>query len=478
MNQRLLVTMIVLGAAVIPLAAADWPMFGGTPQRNMANFTDKNVPTDWSVEEGKLKNVKWSADLGNTTNGGPIVANGKVYVGTNNSNPRVPTTKGHKAVLMAFAEADGKFLWQNAHDIPDDPVFKDAITQGLCSTPCVEGKRIYYTIHGCEVVCADADTGKVLWTYDMMKELKVVPFHLGTCSPLVSGDLILVVTGNGVDEEGKLVNPKAPSFAAINKKTGKLAWSSDLPGEAIIEGQWSNPALAIVNGKPQAIFPGGDAWLYSLEPETGKLIWKFNCNPQRGKSKGIDNYFVATPVVVGDRVYIGLGVYPEHPQATRFSYVVCADVTKTGDVSPKSLKADDPENQGSALVWAFGGPIEPAPKRGRTSFFGRTISTCSVAAGFVFAAEEQGYMHCLDAKTGKRLWEYDFKASVWGSPYFVDGKVYIGTEDGELVIFEAAKDLKVINKVDMADTVHSTPVVANGVMYIATKSKLYAIAAK
>ena len=75
-------------------------------------------------------------------------------------------------------------------------------------------------------------------------------------------------------------SPFAPSFIAINKDTGELVWESDLPGENILHGQWSNPAYAEVDGVPQVILPGGDGWVYSLEPETGKLIWKFDCNPK------------------------------------------------------------------------------------------------------------------------------------------------------------------------------------------------------
>ena len=87
-------------------------------------------------------------------------------------------------------------------------------------------------------------------------------------------------------------------------------------------------------------------------------------------------------------------------------------------------------------------------------------------------------MHCLDAATGQSLWMYDFKTSVWGSPYYVDGKVYVGTEDGEIVIFHAGRQLKVIDRIDMGEALHSTPVVANGVLYVLTRSKLYAIAGK
>jgi outer membrane protein assembly factor BamB len=90
----------------------DWPMFGGTPQRNMANTSSKNIPADWSDEAGKLRNIKWMAQLGTKSYGAPVIADGKVFVGTNNDSPRDPAVKGMKATLMCFNEADGKFLWQ------------------------------------------------------------------------------------------------------------------------------------------------------------------------------------------------------------------------------------------------------------------------------------------------------------------------------------------------------------------------------
>lgn len=470
------------------------PMFGGSRARNMVNLVDKNVPTTWNAEEGKKKNIKWVAQLGNHAYGGPVVADGKVFVGTTNSNPRDPKVKGNKAILMAFNEADGKFLWQIVHDFPNDEIFKDSLTQGLCSTPVVEGKLLYYVTPACEIVCADT-AGKVQWTYDMMKELKVVPYHCGNCSPLIVGDLVMIVTSNGVNEEGKVASPKAPSFLAINKKSGKVAWQSSLPGTKIVEGQWSNPTLALVKGKPQVIFPGGDNLIYGLEPETGNVIWKCDCNPPpkvKDEREKMNNYIISTPVVVGDRLFVGLGVYPDHHHATRYSHFVCLDITKSGDVSPKSLDAKDPANQKSALVWAFGGPINPPPKAGRQVYFGRTIGTAAVHDGLVYITEEMGYLHCLDAKTGQRMWEHDFKASIWGSPYLVDGKIYVGTQDGDVVIFAHGKECKYylegkvndanpanykrLPSASMDDNGVSTPVVSRGVLYIMTTSKLYAIA--
>jgi len=471
---------------------SDCPLFGGTPQRNMVNTIDKNIPVTWSIEEGKRKNIKWVAELGNRSNGGPVIADGQVYVGTTNTNPRDKKVEGKKAILMAFSEADGKFLWQIAHDIPPDVTTGEGQAEGLCSTPVIEGKHLYYVTPGCAVVCADV-TGKVVWSYDMNKENKVFPFHVANCSPLIAGDHVMVITGNGRDESAKLPSPKAPSFVAIHKKTGKLVWQSNLPGDKIIEGQFSNPTLATVNGKQQVIFAGGDCVLYSFEPETGKLVWQCDCLPARLKpgERGIDNYIVATPTVVGDRLYVGLGIAPEGGQTTTSSYVLCLDISKKGDVSFKNYDAKDAANKNSALVWAFGGLIEPQPAKGRRARFGYTISTASVHNGLIFIPEVSGYLHCLDAKTGHRHWDHDFKTDVWASAYYVDGKVYVSTVDGDVFIFAHDKERKWyvdgklrvpdgtkgdnVSSATLDESIHSTAVVANGVLYIATKSKLYAI---
>jgi outer membrane protein assembly factor BamB len=464
------------------LPAHAWPMFGGTPARNMVNLRDKDVPTKWAVEGGKLEHVKWVADLGTRSYGGPVIAGGRVFVGTNNDKPRDPKIVGPHAVVMCFDQATGRFLWQAVHDMPPPNVVQDALKDGMCSTPTIEGERLYYVTPACVIVCADVKTGKAVWQYDMMKELKVYPCYVGNCSPLVVGDLVFVITGNGHDPQlAKLMAPEAPSFVAVHKKDGTLAWKSALPGAKIIEGQWSNPAYAVVSGKPQVIFPGGDGYLYGLEAGSGKMIWKFNCNPQKlDPGSKMPNYLVATPVVYDNKVYVGTGLYPEHPASNRVGHFWCVRLDKTGDVSSVGDNFDPaaPANKSSALVWHYGGPVMPKPKLGRPVVFGRTISTAAVHDGLAYLAEESGYLHCLDAATGQKHWEHDFKAGVWGSPYWVDGKVYIGTEDGDLVILAHGKNKQVLATVYMDEAVKSTPVAVDGVLYVATASKVYAIGRK
>jgi len=101
-------------AADQPKAAHDWHMFGGSASRNMVNTAAKGVPTDWDVAKGT--NVKWKAELGTKAYGGPIIAGGHVYVGTNNDVPRNPRDTDadklpiDKGVVMCFKESDGTFL--------------------------------------------------------------------------------------------------------------------------------------------------------------------------------------------------------------------------------------------------------------------------------------------------------------------------------------------------------------------------------
>ena len=107
----------------------------------------------------------------------------------------------------------------------------------------------------------------------------------------------------------------------------------------------------------------------------------------------------------------------------------------------------------------------------------RSISTAAVADGFVYVPDFKGILHCLDAGTGKPHWTYDMLTAVWGSPLVADGKVYLGDQDGDVAVLKAGAEMKKIAEVDMGNSVDSTPVPANGVLYIMTASELYAIAA-
>lgn len=487
-----------------------WPMYGGTVQRNMVNKTERNIPAEWDVK--KKTNVKWVAGLGSQAYGNPVVAGGKVFLGTNNDgmkNPRdttKPSAAGGKSqpldkgVIMCFRESDGKFLWQAIHDKLEAGRVNDWPLQGICSSPFVEGNRLYYVSNRCELVCADTEgfadgnqgvqdekykdptDADIIWRLDMIGELGVFPHNLAVCSPIVVGDLVFVVTGNGHDESHENIPaPNAPSFVAVDKKTGKVAWKDSSPGEKILHGQWSNPCYAEINGQAQVIFPGGDGWLRAFDPKTGKILWKFDCNPKSAKyvlgGRGTRNEIIATPIVADNLVYIGVGQDPEHGEGV--GHLWCIDPSKAKgenvDLSPvkDNFNPQDPVNKNSGLVWHHGG----LDSKGEM-IFRRTMSSCAVVDGLCYTANLSGFLECLDSKTGKPYWQHDMVSAIWGSPYYVDGKIYIGTDEGDVWVYQHGKEKKLLGKHEMDGPVLSTPIAVNGTLYVMTRSNLFAIGSK
>ena len=497
--------MFVAGTALIAAndkrPAASWPMWGGTPARNMANTNERNSPADWDVET--KKNIKWIARLGSQSYGNTVVADGKVFVGTNNDAPRNPKITGDKGVVMCFRQSDGEFLWQATHDKLPTGQVNDWPSIGVASSCAVDGNRLYYVSNRCTLVCADTEgfrDGKndgtqnekhtsqldadIVWELDMIKELDVYPHFLATSSPLVVGDLVYVHTSNG-PEANQIVptipSPDAPSFIAVNKLTGKIAWQDNSPDDRLLDGQWSSPTYGVVNGKGQVYFPGGDGWVYAFEPRgdpdqpgQSKLIWKFDCNPPDAKlgrsGRGTANSILATAVFHHNRVYIAVGQNPEHGEGVGHLY--CIDATKAGDVSEfvgewdsvERTKKNAKKNPNSALVWHYG-----------DKSFGRSMSTVAIQGDLLFAAELGGFLHCVDLKTGEPYWKHHALSFVWGSPSIIDNKVFLGDEDGDVCVFSVSKELNLIKETNMGNTVASTPIAADGVLYVATRDRLYAI---
>src|SRR6266436_6058086 len=157
MKRTILLASIALSFSLLLLLASDpgvrdWPMWGGTPDRNMVSSM-KGLPLTWDVKA--KKNVKWVADLGSQSYGNPVVAGGMVFVGTNNEGMRDPKQPGDRGVLMAFKEDTGEFLWQQTHEKLTSGRANDWPYQGVASSPIVEGNRLYYVSNRGVVWCLD-----------------------------------------------------------------------------------------------------------------------------------------------------------------------------------------------------------------------------------------------------------------------------------------------------------------------------------
>ncbi len=353
----------------------------------------------------------------------------------------------------------------------------------------------------------EADT---IWDFDMMKTLGVSQHNMCSCSVTALGDILFVNTSNGVDETHiKLPAPDAPSFIAMDKNTGEVHWTDKSPATNILHGQWSSPTAAELGGVPQVIFAGGDGWVYSFKADEGEdgnptLLWKFDANPKTSKwvlgGRGTRNNLIATPVVYNDLLYVAVGQDPEHGEG--IGHLWCIDPAKKldgSDVSPElalAIKGDKRvplehrriqavieadgevavDNPDSAVVWHYS--EVDTNMNGRFDFeetMHRSCGTVAIKDDILYIADFSGLFHCLDAKTGKVHWTYDMLAAAWGSPLIVDGKVYIGDEDGDVCIFEHSKKANEPIEINMDNSVYSTPIVANGTLFIANRSFLFAI---
>jgi outer membrane protein assembly factor BamB len=444
----------------------DWPMWGGTPDRNMVS-AQKNLPTAWDV--ASKKGVVWVASLGSQTYGNPVVAGGKVFVGTNNEGMRDPKQGGDRGVLMAFRESDGQFLWQITHEKLASGRVNDWPYQGIASSPLVEGERVYYVSNRGELMAVDSEgfrdkendgpvtdekltgpeNGDVVWRLDMMEELGAFPHNLSNSSPVSWGELLFVSTSNGQDESHvNIPSPRAPAIIAVNKKTGKVVWEDASPGDRILHGQWASLTVAEIGGVIQVIHPQGDGWIRGYEALTGKKLWEFDSNPKDSLWPKTRNELIATPVVYEGIVYIANGQDPEHGEGVGHLYAI--DPTKRGDITQ------------SGLVWHY-------------DKIRRSISTAAIKDGIVYYPDFSGFLHALDAKTGKVYWTHDMFAAVWASPLVADGKVYLGDEDGDVVILAEGREKKLIAELSLGNSVYSTAVAANGKIILANRNQLFAL---
>ena len=214
--------------------------------------------------------------------------------------------------------------------------------------------------------------------------------------------------------------------------------------------------------------------------------------------RGRRNDIIGTPAIYDGLVYVAMGQDPEHGEGDGDLY--CIDPNKRGDVSEmlavdratgeiipyKRLQAVEPEkgevakpNPNSAIVWHYQGT--DVNGNGKIDFeerMHRTCSTVTIKNDLLFIADFSGLFHCLNAKTGKMNWTYDMLAAMWGSALIAGDKVYIGDEDGDVVVFELkAQKHDPIFEVNMLSSIYSTPVMANDVLYIANKDHLFAIEA-
>ncbi len=511
--------------------AADWPAWGGPDLgRNMVSpetgLPDTFKPGDKSTDGSGIlpattENVRWVVKLGNLICGNPTVADGRIFVGSDDAtlqgDPRLKRSKG--GMVWCLDEKTGHTLWRLPVPVrPKDRLPKDAHygqqNLGTCSSPTIAGNRAYVVTNACEILCLDVDgqangndgpfqdegsymagdknpavalektDGDIIWKFDLVDQLGICPHDVAACSVLIDGDILYCTSANGVNHDHTFcLRPDAPSFIALDAKTGKLlATDTENLGHRMWHCLWSPPTVGVVNGKRLVFFGGGDGLCYAFEALTSvpaepihfKKVWSYDCDPPNyrdplGDGKPFDYYIgdkrkrystnkddgkflgpselIASPVFHEGRVYCTVGQDPMHGRGR--GILNCIDATQTGDITH------------TGCVWTYEG-LE------------RTIASVSIHDGLLYATDLAGHVHCLDEKTGKPCWVYDTAAETWASPLVADGKVFVCTKK-KLVTLAAGKELKILSEVPLGSAAYATPVAANGTLYVCSQSYLWAV---
>ena len=446
----------------------------------------------------------WEISLGLHQYTVPQIDRGYMFLGINDryiKHPVVKKTDG--GILMCVEQATGQMVWQ----LPI-PRFMDGVKApyhfnkwrcGVCSRPAIEGDRLYITGPRGDVLCVDrlgqangndgpfqnereymgvpedaqyqlTDTdGDIIWQFNMLTEVKVFPHDVCGTSPLLLGDHLYVSTGYGQDDRHRYIaNPQAPSLIVLNKHTGRLlATEGQLFGDRLLHGGWSSPIAATVGAKTLVLYGGGDGIMYAFEPikqvaeagqvQTLKIAWQHDCNPpeyrmrdgkpvpysrHNKKSREGPSEIIADPALYEKRVYITIGQSPVHGPGQ--GILVCLD-TATGKKIWESRKVD------------------------------RSLGTPAICDGLLYLPDYSGRLHCFDARTGQQYWQHDLGAPVWeSSAAVIEDRVYVSTDKRELWVFKTGRQAQVLAKCRL-DSVAITPTCQEGVLYLPTQKRLFAI---
>ena len=452
--------------------------------------------------------VLWRLELGSHQYTIPTIDRDRIYLGVNDrgvERPGLSATGG--GLLMCIDQRDGSLLWQLASPRffggVQAPYHFNQWNCGFCSGPLVDGDRVYVVGPRGEVLCLDRDgqangntgpftdeaaymgledgyteltatDGDIVWRFDMLKELDVVPHDVCGSTLLLVGDHLYACTSNGQDGSHAVVpRPQAPSLIVLDKHTGRLlATDGERIGERMFHGHWSSPVATVIDGQTRVYFGAGDGFLYAFAPwEAGDpdvangdeapgiltRLWATDCNPpeyrfQDGAPMTYSSHnrriatgpseVIGVPSVWDGKIYVTIGQSPLHGVGA--GALSCIDAA-TGQ-----------------LVW-------------RSLELGRSLASPAVTDdGLVFVPDYSGQLHCFDAHTGDPYWSHPLGGGAWSASAFVaDGKVYVSTEARSFWVFRAAKEKELMWQGRFKSPT-ATPVAVDGVLFIPTQTELIA----
>jgi outer membrane protein assembly factor BamB len=432
--------------ASIPVAVSptgSWPSFRGPQASGVAE--PQNLPDRWDAETGE--NILWRTPIPGLAHSSPVVWGSRIFVTSAvSSDPNATFRPGlygegdastdrsrQRWMIYAIDKTSGNILWERvAHE--GEPVDRRHIKSTYASsTPATDG-RIVVAWFGSQGVYAYDVEGSFLWKVDLGR-LDIGAYEIPTyewgpaSSPVIWQGLVILQC-----------DTQADSFVlALNVETGQLVWKTDrdeLPS-------WGTPTVAATPSGPELV-TNGSKFIRGYDPRTGKELWRL------GRSSKIT---APTPVFSDDLFVIVSGRAPERP-----IFVVRSGAR--GD-----LTLPDGARSSEAIVWS---------RTGRGSYMPTPLGY----NGILYTLDNNGVFDAYNLRSGKELYRQRLPRVGSGfsaSPVAADGKIYLSSEDGEMLVIAAGEKFRHVSTNSMGEPLMATPALSEGVMYVRSSRSLFAI---
>ena len=412
-------------------ALSDWAEWRG-PNRDGIS-SEKNLPVKWSPTG---ENLAWRAPYGGRS--APIVMGDRVYL--QNVAGKGETEQER---VMCFNADTGKLLWEHKFNVYLSDVPPHRVGWASPAGDPSTG-NVYVLGVGGSLLGLTRD-GKVLWERSLGEDFGLLTTHGGrTVSPIIDGDLVIV---SGVTFQWGQHGRGAHRFMAFDKKTGETMWIS-APGGRPYDTTYAPPIIANINGTRLLIQGGSDGFVYAIKAQTGEPVWKIEIS-KRGLNTGV--------VVSGNTAILTHS--EENLDSSEMGMMLAVDATAKGEIKKDQIKWSSYGWQGG-----FSSPVLDGDR--------------------MYQIDNGANIAAFDVSSGKQLWIKNLGTIQKASPVFADGKLYVGTENGKFYILKpSASGCEILDEDQLGteeqpEAIIGSSAVANGRVYFASDSGLYAIGKK
>src|ERR1044071_3925362 len=413
------------------VVTSDWAESRG-PSRDGIS-TEKNLPVKWSPNG---ENLLWKAPYGGRS--GPIDMGDRIYL-----QNIAGAGETEQERIMCFNADTGKLLWEHRFNVYLSDVPPHRVGWASPVGDPATGNVYVFGVGG-SLLGLNRD-GKVLWERSLAEDFGLLTTHGGrTVSPIIDGDLVIV---SAVTFQWGQHGRGAHRFMAFDKKTGETIWVS-APGGRPYDTTSAPPIIVNVNGTRLLIQGASDGVVHAIKPQTGEPVWKIEIS-KRGLNTGV--------VVKGTTAILTHS--EENLDSSEMVMMLAVDATAKGEIKKDQIKWATYGWQGG-----FSSPVIDGDR--------------------MYQIDNGANLAAFDLNTGKQLWLKNLGTIQKASPVFADGKLYVGTENGKFFILKPSAtgceilDEKQLGTEAVPDKVIGSAAVANGRVYFATESTLYAVGKK